>query len=306
MKKYICVLDTDIGDDIDDAFALTLMLKNPEIDLKAVTTVYKNTHLRALQAKQLIDTLKKDVKVYYGEGLPLSNKITPFITEHVHETGDLINNMPCQYDESMQGEIEPGAVDQIINLAKKYQGELIVVTIGPMTNIAKAIQKEPQITKWIKKIYAMGGWFTNHVPEWNILCDEVAADIVYKSGIEINSCGLDVTLKCTLEENFLDLMNSSEEETIKLLNIYFKRWVNYFHFEKSVMHDPVAVTCITDNICEFEPKYVKVSLERSNAGAIAVSDEPKDGYSKINVATKVNRDKFYSIINQRLFNKNNL
>ncbi len=306
MKKYICLLDTDIGDDIDDVFALALMLENPEIDLKAVTTVYKNTKLRAYQAKQLIDAYHKNVKVYYGEGLPLSKKITPFVTEHLNETGDLINNHPCQYDETMQGEIFPNAVDEIIRLAKIYQNELIIVTIGPMTNIAAAIKKEPAITKWIKRIYAMGGWFTNPVPEWNILCDEVAADIVYKSGIEIYSCGLDVTLKCTLDNELLKKLKTDEKETIKLLNKYFERWINYFHFEKSVMHDPLAITCITDEVCKFKPTYVKVNLEKENRGALITSDAPKDGYSLINVATDVNRDKFYTIVNERLFTKNNL
>lgn len=307
MEKKICILDTDIGDDIDDAFALALMLENDDIDLKAVTTVYKNTRLRAFQAKQLINAYKKDVKVYYGEGMPLSNHITPFTTEFVNETGDLINNKPCQYDESMQGEILPNAVDAIIELAKKYQNKLIIVTIGPLTNIAAAIKKEPLITKWVKRIYSMGGWFTNSVPEWNILCDAVAADIVYKSGIEIYSCGLDVTLKCTLDEELLTKLKTSEKETIKLLNKYFKRWEEYFHFEKSVMHDPLAITCVTDEVCTFKQKYVKVSLEKNNSGAVLVNNSPMDGYSLINVAEDVDRDKFYTIVMKRLFkNENNL
>ena len=119
MKKYICVLDTDIGDDIDDAFALALLLENPEIELKAVTTVYKNTKLRAHQAKQLLKTYGSDVDVYYGEGMPLTGYIVPFRTEHVHETGDLINNHPCQYDSSMTDEVKENAVDKILKSTDK-------------------------------------------------------------------------------------------------------------------------------------------------------------------------------------------
>ena len=306
MEKKICLLDTDIGDDIDDAFALALLLENPEIDLKAVTTVYKNTKLRAYQTRELLTTYNRNIDVYYGEGLPLTKYIVPFRTEHVHETGDLINNHPCQYDETMNGEIKPNAVDEIIKLAKEHQGELILVAIGPLTNIATAIQKEPRVATWVKALYTMGGWFTNYVPEWNILCDPVAADVVFKSGMNIYSCGLDVTLQCVLDGQLLENLEREETEKIKLLNKYFKRWNDYFHFEKSVMHDPLAITCITDNICLFEKKYVKVNLNEENKGAIIVKDAPTIGYSPINVATQVDKDRFNALVINRLFKKNNL
>lgn len=299
MEKKICILDTDIGDDIDDAFALALLLENNQIDLKAVTTVYKNTILRAYQAKELINAYKKDIPVYYGEGMPLSKKITPFKTQFVDETGDLLNNKPCQYDETMQGEINPNAVDKIISLAKEYKKELIIVAVGALTNVAAAIQKEPEIKNYIKSIYQMGGWFTNNAPEWNIICDPTAADVVYNSGIKTYSCGLDVTLQCTLDGRLLEELNRSEKETVKLLNKYFKRWQNYFHFEKSVMHDPLAVTCVTDQVCKFEEKYVKVNLEN---GAIITSDTKKEGYNLINVAVNVDKDKFNTLVMNRLFN----
>lgn len=299
MEKLICIFDTDIGDDIDDAFALALVLNNEKIDLKAITTVYKNTKLRAYQAKELSNAFKKDIPVYYGEGMPLSKKITPFTTEYVNETGDLLNNSPCQYDKTMQGKINEGAVDKIISLAKEYKNELNILAIGPLTNIAAAILKEPKIKKYVKSIYQMGGWFTNPAPEWNIICDPVAADIVYSSGIKTYSCGLDVTLQCTLDEKILEDLDKSEKETVKLLNTYFKRWKNYFHFEKSVMHDPLAVTCLTDQVCKFKEQYVKVNLEN---GAITTSDTKKEGYSLINVAQTVDKDKFNILVMKRLFN----
>ena len=306
MDKYICLLDTDIGDDIDDAFALALLLENPKIELKAVTTVYKNTKLRAHQAKQLLSTFNKDIDVYYGEGLPLTNIIVPFRTEHVYETGDLINNLPCQYDDSMNGEVHCNAVDKIIALAKEYKDELILVAVGPLTNIAKAIQKEPLVAKWVKALYTMGGWFTNYVPEWNILCDPIAADVVYKSGMNIYACGLDVTLQCVLDDKLLIYLEEDKREEIKLLNKYFNRWNDYFHFEKSVMHDPLAATCVTDDVCIFEKKYVKVNLEENLKGALLVSDTPQEGYSSINVATKVDKDRFNALVINRLYKKNNL
>jgi inosine-uridine nucleoside N-ribohydrolase len=72
------------------------------------------------------------------------------------------------------------------------------------------------------------------------------------------------------------------------------------------MHDPLAVTCITDDVCVFEKKYVKVNLNEELKGALLVSDAPQEGYSLINVATKVNRDRFNALVINRLYKKNNL
>ena len=206
----------------------------------------------------------------------------------------------------MNGEVHCNAVDKIIALAKEYKDELILVAVGPLTNIAKAIQKEPLVAKWVKALYTMGGWFTNYVPEWNILCDPIAADVVYKSGMNIYACGLDVTLQCVLDDKLLIYLEEDKREEIKLLNKYFNRWNDYFHFEKSVMHDPLAATCVTDDVCIFEKKYVKVNLEENLKGALLVSDTPQEGYSSINVATKVDKDRFNALVINRLYKKNNL
>ena len=72
------------------------------------------------------------------------------------------------------------------------------------------------------------------------------------------------------------------------------------------MHDPLAATCVTDDVCVFEEKYVKVNLDENLKGAIHVSDTPLDGHSRINVATKVDKDRFNALVIERLFKKNNL
>ena len=193
---YKVILDTDIGDDIDDAFALGLLLKSNLVDLLAITTVFKNTTARAKQAKALVDIANKDIPVFVGEVYPLNGRITGYEMDK----GDLATIIPCQYDSSMDNlKVNENAVDAIIRLAKENSGELFVVAIGAMTYVAKALLKDPSIAKDIKAIYQMGGWFTNFVPEWNILCDPEACDVVYKSNIPINATGLDVTLQCPLD-----------------------------------------------------------------------------------------------------------
>ena len=165
---YKIILDTDISDDIDDSFALGLALKNPIFDIKAITTVFKNTLARAKQAKELVKLSGKDIPVYVGEVFPLNGVITGFSMDE----GDLSTIIPCQYDSSMDdNEVLDDAVGAIKRLAKEYSGELIVVAIGAMTNVAKAILEDPTIVHDIKAIYSMGGWFTNFVPECNLICD---------------------------------------------------------------------------------------------------------------------------------------
>lgn len=293
---YKIIFDTDIGDDIDDSFALGLVLKNPNFETLAITTVYKNTLARAKQARALVELSEKDIPVYVGEVYPCGGVITPFPMDK----GDLATILPCQYDKGMEGiEVNLNAVDEIIRLAKLHSKELIIFTVGPMTNVAKALEKDPTIKDDIKAIYQMGGWFTNFVPEWNIICDPEACDIVYKSGIDIYSVGLDVTLQCPLDGSLLDNLRNSNDPITKQIFVWLDRWFDYFNFEKSVLHDPLAVTALyEEKTLEFKPLYVKVVLEGEKRAAMLVSEEPQEGYNLINVADRVNKEKFFEIINK--------
>lgn len=293
------LFDTDIGDDIDDAFALALVCASKGLELVAVTTVFKNTLARAKQAKQLLDVAKHaDVPVYVGESMPLCGIIPPF---HVQES-DLLNVLPCQYDDGMESfDVLPNAVQAISELARKYSGELTVVTIGAATNLAKALQQDPSLARHIKKVVMMGGWYTNFAPEWNILCDPVAMDVVFNSGIEVQAVGLDVTLQCGLEKSLLERFTSSGIAVNKLLTTWLKRWFNYFNFEKSVMHDPLAIaTVIDDKVCSFDKKYVKVVIDGDKRGAIEVSDVKQEGFTSIKVAVSVDKERFYGIVENAL------
>lgn len=298
MKKKI-IIDTDIGDDIDDAFALALAAEIEEAELVGITTVFKNSPLRAKQAKSLMSAAGNETNVYIGERLPLLGKIISFNFEG---SEDPVNITPCQYDEGMSGATvsEISAVDAIIALSKEYSGELIVVTIGPMTNLAAAIKKAPCITSDIAAVYFMGGSFYSQIPEWNILCDPEAADIVLKSGIPCRAIGLDVTMKCTLEPDLLDDFKKSDKEVNRLLVTWLDRWQKHFNFEKSVMHDPLAVCSLFYDVCVFEDLYVKVILDGHLRGAFEVSKAKKEGFVPLSVAYSVDKNAFYEIVRQKL------
>lgn len=291
------IIDTDIGDDIDDAFAIALACQDKNCELVAVTTVYENVERRAEQAKQLLEVSENQAPVYSGEGMPYCGNIVPF----ANETGDLISNIPCQYDESMAGKVYgKNAPEKIVELAHKYAGELVVVPIGAMTNIARAIQLDPSIVNMVK-IVSMGGWFTNFQPEWNILCDPEAADIVYSSGVPVYAVGLDVTLQCGIEKELLDEFRASKFTPLAYVIKWMDRWFDYFHFEKSVMHDPLALCCaLYEDVCTFEKVFVKVVTEGEKRGAVEVNKEQKQGFTPIYTASTVNKDKFYSFVRENL------
>ncbi len=295
MNKYY-IFDTDIGDDIDDAFALSLLLKLAKPDLIGVTTVFRNTARRAqLVQKLLQENGATDIPAYAGEEIPFKEPYHLFNKEVGLAHPEKEN--PCQWREEYDlFKVQNGAVDFIVESAKKHGERLVILAVGPLTNVARAIEKAPDVMKNIGAIYSMGGWFSNFVPEWNILCDPEAADIVYRSGIEVYAVGLDVTLQCGLESDLLDKFRSSNLPTNKLLTTWLDRWFEFFNFEKSVMHDPLAVASAFSNVCAFEKRRVAVDLE-NNRGAIIVGAEKG---VEINVATTVNRNLFYEMVESTL------
>lgn len=297
MVKRKILLDTDIGDDIDDAFALALALKKADLETVGVTTVFRNTADRAQQVKKFLEVAGKSLPVYAGERLPYKE---PFHAFEKDGEGAPEKQHICQWEESYANyPVEENGVDFIIENVKKYGKELTIVPIGPMTNIARAIEKAPDVMKQVGGIVHMGGWFTNCVPEWNILCDPEAADIVYRSGIDVYAVGLDVTLQCELDDGLLEDFRKSEKPENKQLVQWLDRWFAYFNFEKSVMHDPLVVACIGNDVCSFEKKYVKVNLT-DNRGAIEVSDTECEGMMPVCVATAVDKKKFYAIVRNNL------
>ena len=295
MVKFL--LDTDIGDDIDDSFALALLVKAGGENLLGVTTVFRNTADRAQQATQLLKTLgRSDVPVYAGERLPIKEPIHVF----AKDSDELPENQHiCQWNENYAGyPVKEGAVDYIIECAEKYGENLVILPIGPLTNIARAIEKAPDTMKKVGKIVQMGGWFSNYEPEWNILCDPEAAHTVWSFSVPVYAVGLDVTLKCTLDKDLLTEFRNSEKPYNKQIIEWLDKWFAFFNFDKSVMHDPLAVASYFEDVCTFEKKYVKADLTEKR-GAARCSDNENEGYP-IFVATAVDREKFYSFVRKNL------
>lgn len=294
MQKII--IDTDIGDDIDDAFAIALACRLDKAELVGVTTVFRNTKARAQLVSKLLKTSESKAPVYAGEGIPEKEPFHLF----AKDTGAPEESTPCQWDESYNAfPAEEGAIGFLAESAERYGEELTVAAIGPLTNLARAIKRYPDEMKKLGKIVLMGGSYTKFTPEWNFLCDPEAADTVIRSGIPVYAVGLDVTMTCPLEEGLLEKFYASEKPVNKLLSLWLKRWFDFFGFEKSVMHDPLAVASIVEDLCSFEKRFVKIDLE-GERGAAFVSDAAQEGYSPVFVASSADRNRFYKLVETAL------
>ncbi len=270
------ILDTDIGDDIDDAFALTLAVRSPELSLAGVTTVFRNAERRARLALKLLSTLGVS-------GAPvLAGCDNPFVESFRVQERDTWDPqgrfVPCQYAMEYDGIALPSeehAVDFIIRTVREQPGQIVLVTIGPLTNVGMALRKAPEIASRIKSITMMGGWRSENAPEWNILCDPEAAWIVFTAGVPITMVGLDVTLRCSLSTQEVERLRQAGSEGLGLLYEMTQKWIAHSGAHNPILHDPLAVaTLIDESVVRFEPRLVQVALEGAQRGCTLTRTPP--------------------------------
>ena len=300
LKKVI--LDTDIGDDIDDSFALLLLLESHKFNCLGVTTVFRNSLKRAKMAKQLIRSLGYDIKVYRGIDDPLKQNIDHLISKEIKEKEKYDEDGKYifpQYDKSMENEKveDENAVDFIIRMIHTYPHEVTLIPIGPLTNIASAIKKDTTIVPLIKEIRLMGAGLNLNFVERNIFCDPDAAKIVFSSNInKIVAVTINVTSLTSLTEEEVNSLKNNNSKAIKLVYEAMMKWFKHYEFSSPVMHDPLTVASLIDeSIINTQLCHLDVDLS-------------KDGYTFINdncpnnvyVSTSLNKEKFFKLFKETL------
>lgn len=245
--KIPIILDTDIGSDIDDAFALALILRSPELDLLGVTTVSGDTQARArLAAKMLWEAGRREVPVAAGEpGKPLPIEQT-------------------RWADGFQGAqlVRESAVELLKNQIEKRPGEIIIVAIGPLTNVAALFRADPSITLKIKNIVLMGGSIAwtyggagQPVAEYNIKSDVLAAQTVFNSGVPILMAPLDVTAMLHMSAEDMHRVFTQINPTTNALTLLYHLWGH----PTPTLFDPMAVALLLDPaLCETKPMAIEV------------------------------------------------
>jgi len=243
------LLDTDIGSDVDDAMALCFALRSPEIRLEGITTVYGDVRLRARIARKLLALGgQPDVPVAAGVSLPLLHEDEILIMGH--EGRGIVG-----IDEVGLEPIDLHAVDFMIQTILSSPGEISILAIGPLTNLAVALIRAPEIAAAIKEVIFIGGVArladnALEVParEWNVRADPQAAHLVFNSGVPLTMLGMDVTrrraTRLTAEHlrRIKQVGSPLTETAARLLEIYWE----YAEPKMRCIHDVVAVAYAFD------------------------------------------------------------
>lgn len=185
MKYFI---DTDIGDDIDDALAIGYAIAKG-LDIVGITTVYRETASRTELAKRLVKFSDKTIPVYSGYSKPISENVKIFGRLNYGKTYNALIDQPEK------------AIKFMADCVDKYGKELCIIAIGAQTNLAIAYQKYPDKMKKVGAVVIMGGSFNQQRNEWNISEDPTAARIVGESDMPLFYVPIDVTEKTGIGEN---------------------------------------------------------------------------------------------------------
>ena len=286
MQKII--LDTDIGDDIDDALALAFAIMSDKIEILGVTTVFRNAEQRAELACCLLETLgRTDIPVYAGIGKTLLQSIPDW--EQVAAT-----HQPRQMEvlKKQQPSIQPkpgNAVDFIIDTVMQSAGDITLVPIGPFTNIAAAFTLEPHLAQKTQ-IVMMGGATDRVRPEWNALCDPEATRIVLGTGVPITMVGLDVTTKCVMSYEQVKTIGSVDRPINQICFELIHLWGGNNPEPRPTLHDPLAVATLIDpTLCGTQEMRIEVE---TGADYLRGATVPIAGEPNTSVCTSVEATRF--------------
>lgn len=282
MKNIL--IDTDIGDDIDDALAIGFALNCPEVRVKAVTTVYGDTETRGKLALKLLRVFdREDISIGVGIKKSLFGK----------EDARPINQAAVLDEKEVLPVLSRhNAVDLIISKANSCR-DLIIVSIGALTNIATALVKEPNLAKKAKLVM-MGGVVNSQRAEYNVSCDPEAARIVFESGIEIIMVGLDVTMRCQLRREELDDLANRGLPSTELLMDMVKAWQRSSGNTYPVLHDPLAVAVAFDQtLVKMEPRKVNVETRGEFTRGFTIASKSK--ISNVQVCLDVDAIRFIDL-----------
>ncbi|QEN06710.1 nucleoside hydrolase [Oceanispirochaeta crateris] len=296
------IIDCDPG--IDDALALFMAFASDKLLVRGITTVAGNVSsaLTARNALSLCTLAGQDIEVASGASGPLVG--TTHTAANVHGENGLGNvNLPVA-----GGISERGAEELLYQELLRAGGDLEIIALGPLTNIALLIEKHPDVLPYIKKLTIMGGSLGrgNVTPhgEFNFYSDPLAADRVLRSGIPIHLVGLDVTNQALLHGEDIDKMEAWGgpviSDVVKMIR-YYQRFYRSMGLDGLKMHDPLAVAAVIDpTLTETTAYALRVEHnDQETMGKVCIIDESQWGnaqlFKNVSVSMRVNQDRFLSL-----------
>ena len=302
MRKFI--IDTDTAS--DDAVALVMALQHPDIDVRAITVVAGNVPLpQALQnALYTVALCGSDTPVYAGCDKPLLREL--HTAEEVHGNdgmGDI--GLPLSGRSATPGH----AVDMLRSCIRENAGDITLVTLGPLTNVALALLLEPDLADCVEHCYIMGGVGSGHgnvtpLAEFNIWVDPEAAKIVYESGMSITMVGWDISWKyATFDAEQAEEIRGVGTPLAKFVVDIQSTLTDYAIEESGLagfdLPDPITMGAAIDpSIAEFRDYRVDVTTGDGLERGITVVDVlgATGKAPQIRVATSADRDAFVAML----------
>jgi len=281
VAKEKILLDTDIGNDIDDAFCLAYLLAQPRCELVGVTTVTGDTQQRAALVDALCQAAgRRDVPIVAGRGdVVLSGPGQP-----QNPQAEVLDRLPHRTG------FPTDAVDFLRETIRKNPGEITLLAIGPMSNIGLLFAVDPQIPSLLKRTVMMIGHFFKPGAEWNAKVDPFAAALVYRYLSHENlSIGLDVTLKCALPA--ADVRAKLKGPLLEAVGEMAEVW--FRNRDRVIFHDPLAAAVIFEpDLCSFKRGRVVVDVHSRQVEGMTLFREAADGPHQ--VAADVDGGRFLS------------
>ena len=252
----LVIIDTDIGDDIDDAFALGLALRSPELKILGVTTTFGNTELRARLVDRYLAAIgRRDIPVFAGPATKTDNVMTQ-----------------AAYAKRGPERKFGDGVDFILREAREHPGEITLIGIGPLSTVRSAIERDPATFRKLKRVVIMGGSIFRGYgqdgqgkprppePEWNILNDPAGAKALFASGVPVFMMPLDST-QVPLETGNRETIFAHGSQLTDQLTLLYHEWMGGTpnHSPTPTLFDPVAVTyAFRPDLCPAKPMHIDV------------------------------------------------
>lgn len=308
MEKIKIILDCDPGH--DDAVAIMLAARSPQIELLGISVVAGNQTLdnTSRNALNVLQWVGVDVPVYAGCGRPIVRE--KMIAADIHGSNGLDGPVFPKTERKPEAK---HSVNFIIDTLMASDGDITVVTTGPMTNLAMAIRMEPRIVDKIRRIVLMGGSYTNGnvtpAAEFNIIADAEAAHICFECGRPITMIGLDVTRKVLCYPEIVDRMekigNRAADLFVQLMRHFCRSQKECFGWEGGPLHDPVTIASLIDpELVRLKPMSAHIDLRstdsygRTNCDFFDYLHKPHNA----DVAVDIDVERFWNIIEQGLRN----
>lgn len=296
MDKSKIIIDTDPGH--DDALAIMLAVKSGMLDIVGLTTVPGNSTIENVtrNASYILDLLdRRDLRIYSGAEKPLKRELIQAV---VHGTSGLegADTSKTTFD------MTENAAEMIEKIILENKGEITLLTLGPLTNVAQALINNPELAKQINSIVIMGGAINvpgnkNRVAEFNMFVDPEAADIVFKADVRKTLIPIDVCNEMPLfMEDFEKLSGTLLYEPILSMMKQFIAGIERFEGTKgALVYDAVAAYYLLNpDAFTVEPMDILIETKGEHTFGMTIAEKRISELKNINVnvVTKVDRDTF--------------